>query len=214
MNYDEFFIKYNGKKIDFDGAYSAQCVDLFNRYLVDCLGISNPIQMFPVASAYQIWDYAKDNSFFKRVQNTPTGVPNKGDILIWNKSQSLPYGHVAIFDSGDVNKFKSFDQNWPLGSVSKLVDHNYTGLIGWLSPVNNQIQEVVVTPVQNPDKLQQAIWDFSFLDGQKTKIVTTSAVIVSILYSQGYIDSKLFETLSLIFTALVGVSLRDAIKKK
>ena len=64
MKISEFFSKYENTRIDFDGYYGSQCVDLFNKYLVEVLDIKNTIQMFPVASAFQIWDYAKNNNLF------------------------------------------------------------------------------------------------------------------------------------------------------
>jgi hypothetical protein len=209
MNYQEFFNKYNGTKVDFDGAYSAQCVDLFNQYLVDCLGINNPIQMFPVGSAYQIWDYAKDNTQLTRLENTPTGVPQQGDILIWKKSQSLPYGHVAIFDNGDVNKFKSFDQNWPTGSECKLVDHNYNGLQGWLRPIKNE-----VAPEKPKPPFIDLVQAWTSLDGNKTYAAVLGMFLTIVAYNLGYITQEQFNMFDTLFLALMGFSLRDAIKKK
>lgn len=56
--------------------------------------------------------------------------------------------------------------------------------------------------------------DMSMLDGSKTKILTGISIVVAILASQGYIDDKLVETINMITTALIGYTLRDAIKKK
>ena len=39
MHLEEFVNKYNGKKVDYDGVYGAQCVDLFRQYVKECLGI-------------------------------------------------------------------------------------------------------------------------------------------------------------------------------
>ncbi len=39
MTLDEFVKKYLGKKVDYDGQYGAQCVDLFRQYCKDVLGI-------------------------------------------------------------------------------------------------------------------------------------------------------------------------------
>ena len=41
MCLDEFVKKYENKKVDFDGVYGAQCVDLFRQYVKECLGIKN-----------------------------------------------------------------------------------------------------------------------------------------------------------------------------
>ena len=39
MTLDEFVKKYNGKKVDYDGRYGCQCVDLFRQYCEDVLNI-------------------------------------------------------------------------------------------------------------------------------------------------------------------------------
>jgi hypothetical protein len=209
MNFQDFINKYNGTKVDFDGYYGPQCQDLFNRYLVDCLGIPNPIQMFPVASAYQNWDYAKDNPNFTRIENTPSGVPQEGDIIIWKKTSSLPHGHVAIYVSGDVNKFKSLDQNWPTGSATNIVEHNYTGVQGWLRPVKNQIE----TPVTKPPFIDLVqLW--TNMDGSKTYAAVLGMFLTIVAYNLGYITEDQFNMFDTLFLALMGFSLRDAIKKK
>ena len=117
MNFSDFMQKYNGKGIDYDKSFGFACVDLFNQYLVDCFDIQNPIQMFPVVSAFQIWDRAENNKLFERIKNDPMAIPKPGDIMIWGKSARLFHGHVGVFISGDVMKFKSFDQNWPIGAL-------------------------------------------------------------------------------------------------
>ena len=40
MTIEEFVKKNNGKKVDYDGVYGAQCVDLFRQYSLDVLGIT------------------------------------------------------------------------------------------------------------------------------------------------------------------------------
>lgn len=211
MDYREFFNKYNGKKVDFDGYYGPQCVDLFNQYLKDVLGINNPIQQFPVASAYQIWDYAKNNNKFKRIENTPTGVPQQGDIIIWKKTSSLPHGHVAIFDNGDVNGFTSFDQNYPLNSPCHLEKHNYLSpaVQGWLRPVKNE-----VAPETNKPPFIDLVSAWNKLDGNKTYASVLGMFLTIVAYNLGYITEDQFNMFDTLFLALMGFSLRDAIKKK
>ena len=47
---------------------------------------------------------------FERINNYPEFVPQKGDIAVWTGGT---YGHVAIcLGVGDVNTFKTIDQNW------------------------------------------------------------------------------------------------------
>ena len=130
MNLTDFISKYNAQPVDFDGAYGPQCMDLMHRYIVDVLGYEG--SLFAAPTAYQAYQNANDPRFDK-ISNTPTGVPQKGDIIFWNTSVGSA-GHVAIFISGDVNGFTSFDQNWPVGSPCHQQAHNYNGVAGWLHP--------------------------------------------------------------------------------
>ena len=238
MNLQQFIKKYEKKSVDFDGAYASQCVDLFNQYLVDVLGIKNPIQQFPVASAYQIFGYAKNNTNFVCIPNDPTAVPQAGDIMIWNQGVG-PHGHVGIYVEGDVMNFKSFEQNWNGVQKCIIVNHPYDHVTGWLrlkrnvptpAPQPVYTPEVVVAPAPAPvvavepipahihsEPVKEAtrpLIDMSMLDGNKTKMLTGISIVVAILASQGYIDDKLVETINMITTALIGYTLRDAIKKK
>lgn len=81
-----------GKALDYDGQYGAQCVDLIMFYY-QFLGVS------PVGG--NGCDYAS-NSLPSGWTRTKGGVPQKGDILVYSGNQSNPYGHVAIFESTNV----------------------------------------------------------------------------------------------------------------
>ena len=130
MNYQEFKNKYNGKGIDFDGFYGFQCMDLYQQYNKEVIdGPHIP------SNASGVWsNYPKE--LYDRIENTPEVIPQEGDIVIWNNNVGGGYGHIAVFDSGDIDKFVSFDQNWPVGSVSHLQNHTYTNVSGWLRPKN------------------------------------------------------------------------------
>ena len=52
------------------------------------------------------------------------------------------------------------------------------------------------------------------LDGYKTYLTVIAMVLTVIAYTQGYITEETFNLLDTIFLALIGFSLRDAIKKK
>lgn len=215
---NNFVNKYLGQKLDFDGYYGTQCVDLFNVYLKEILSINNPIQQFPVASAYQIWDYAQKNSLFKRIENTPTGVPEVGDIIIFANSNSFPHGHVSIFLEGDTKKFISLDQHYPLGSPVSKVTHDYINpkVVGWLRPDPFETtNEIEIPENNNLNAIIEKIIEFwGKLDGQKTYITIIAIVLTVIGYKAGYINEETFNLMDTLFLALLGFSLRDAIKKK
>lgn len=135
MNLDSFIKKYNGKGVDFDGNKKYWCVDLYRQYCKEVLQIpQSPL----VVGAADIWDsYLKTR--FNRVSNTPKGIPDKGNIMIWSKKSGGGYGHVAIFIEGDINSFKSFDQNWPIGSLCAITKHHYKNVLGWLRPKGSTV---------------------------------------------------------------------------
>lgn len=130
MTFDDFIKKYDGQGIDFDGSYGFQCVDLYRQYCKESLGFP---QSPPVEGAKDIWNtYLKDK--FTATENTPTGIPTKGDIIIWGTGLGK-YGHVSVFIDGTASKFNSFDQNYPTGSKCHIQSHTYKGVLGWLTPV-------------------------------------------------------------------------------
>lgn len=133
---NEFFNKYNGKYIDFDKNGKYWCVDLMRTFLVEVLGLSG-WNLPAVTYAKQIFtNFNTSNKNFTRIYNTPTGVPKKGDIIFWRYYFRVTgwAGHVAIFNSGNVNSLITFDQNYPTGFPSRFVKHSYRGIMGWLHP--------------------------------------------------------------------------------
>lgn len=145
LSFTDFRTKYNGKGIDFDGSFGDQCVDLMNQYCVEVLGLTSPMQVLGGPTAYQIYQNYNGTQFTK-IANTPTGVPNNGDIMFWNPNVSGitgSAGHVSVYVDGDVNNFNSFDQNYPTGTLCHIQSHTYNGVAGWLrfkSPVDLQAQ--------------------------------------------------------------------------
>lgn len=138
MTFDDFIKKYNNKFVEYH-SYSAnskfQCADLANQYIVEVLGLPAIIG----TNAQQFPDKAGDK--YEYILNTPTGVPQKGDLIIWSSADSV--GHIAIFIDGDANKFNSFDQNYPTGTPCHIQAHTYLRpkVIGWLRAKVQSTQE-------------------------------------------------------------------------
>lgn len=122
---DAFVKKYNKKYLDFDGAYGYQCMDLAQFYNKEV----NKAAPLTGNAVDVIKTYPKTAYTF--IANTPKGIPKKGDIMLWNEGLG-PWGHIAIFLSGDVTGFKSFDQNFPIGSNCHIQQHSYYAVAGWL----------------------------------------------------------------------------------
>ena len=134
MTYDEFVRAYNGKATDYDGAYGAQCVDLIKAYLNKVFGIK-PSSW---GNAKYYWlNFSKHSELtknFTKIENTPSFVPKKGDIMVWNGNVGGGCGHVAICTGeGNTSEFYSYDQNWN-GKEMHKVKHDYDDVYGVLRP--------------------------------------------------------------------------------
>lgn len=116
-----------GKSLDYDGKWGAQCVDLIKYYYA----------YFGKAS------YATGNGYkyasnplpdgWTRIKNTADFIPEPGDIAVWGTELSKD-GHVAIILSANKSTFVSMDQNWPRGSACKQVTHTYNKFWGVIRP--------------------------------------------------------------------------------
>lgn len=93
MTFDEFMKNYERKQIDYDGAFGSQCVDLFRQYGKEVLEI--PVHTGAVEGAKDLYlNFDKMplmQKYYKKVY-----TPHKGDIVVFNKSETNEYGHVAI----------------------------------------------------------------------------------------------------------------------
>lgn len=118
---------YIGRRIDFDGAYGNQCVDLVNQYARD-----NGLPTFTGGAAADM--FGQSPSAYTWVKNTPSGVTPAGAVVIWGR-QIGPWGHIAVARAGsDTNILRTVDQNWNYHPYVEPVDHNYNGVIGWGIP--------------------------------------------------------------------------------
>lgn len=90
----DFYKEFNGKIIDYDGAYGCQCVDLFRAFLAwaDLPSIPTPNNY---ADGYYLdFDKLEIKPYFDRI-----GRPFKnGDWVIWKRgSASHPKSHIAMY---------------------------------------------------------------------------------------------------------------------
>ena len=126
MTLDEFKAKYLGQKVEADGQYLYQCVDLIKQYCTDVL-------QTPVIMGNAV-DYSKNPlpAQFEYFVNHLWYIPPRGAIAVWNKEVGAGFGHVSIVLDATIMKFTSLDQNWPTGSPVAQVVHNYTNVSGFL----------------------------------------------------------------------------------
>lgn len=135
---DRIIAKWNGKYagVQYGGIF--QCVAWAAQFSGELTGIG----YLPTPNTngardiYEVFS-APLPSGYDRIANTPSFVPQKGDMVVWGAMPSNPYGHVAIASGvGDTNSFQSYDQNWTGGEKVHLVTHNYNYVLGVLRPKN------------------------------------------------------------------------------
>lgn len=161
--FDQFIKDWNGKPVDTDGAFGAQCMDAMHKYKTEVLGITDFLTLAaPQARlVYENFNNIKGHELFERIPNTPTGVPIKGDIFFFGKGVG-PDGHVCMFIEGNVNSFRSFDQNWAGKKYCTIVTHNYNGALGWL-----RYKGQPMTCDQKIEKVKQILLKNGTTDTQK-----------------------------------------------
>ncbi len=94
MTYNDFKNKYNGKIVDYDGAYGGQCWDLAQQYFTECLGLS-PSILGGCGLVSNMLNEPKISLLLKYFDEVPTTNMLAGDVVIWTG------GHIAIFDNWD-----------------------------------------------------------------------------------------------------------------
>lgn len=88
------FIRQNlGSKVDFDGKFGCQCVDLYRQYCADVLQVP---QSPGVDGAKDIIDSPGQLSV---TRDSILADYSRGDVLVWGATDKNPYGHVAILVS-------------------------------------------------------------------------------------------------------------------
>ena len=130
-NYDEFIEEVNNTSFDYDKVSGIQCVDLIKKYLKECFNIKVPLNS---GNAVTYWE--DDKKFLKdfiKIENTPDFIPEKGDIMVWNKNRGKGAGHVSICTGeGDKKEFYSYDLNWNGKKKVQKVKHDYKNVLGVL----------------------------------------------------------------------------------
>lgn len=136
MKISEFVKKYNGKKVDFDKAFGCQCVDLFRQYCNDVLGIPHTGTVEGAKDLYI--NYAKLPGEMNHFTRIATRFPRVGDVVIWDKTPSNKYGHVAICIGNLADEIIVFEQNGFAQDGAKIVtrEKNILGVLRYKGELN------------------------------------------------------------------------------
>lgn len=136
------FVKRHPTHIDEDGYYGAQCWDVVAAYAREVFNCPS----FPTGSggAEGLYRLFQDPipQYFDKVQ----GNYKKGDIIVWTKEWSAPYGHTALCLGFDGTTLTVFEQNGNNpGGDPYTIKRSLTGVSGALRPKGNKMNKEQAT---------------------------------------------------------------------
>lgn len=107
MTFDQFITKWLGKRVDFDGVYGYQCVDLIVQYLAEVHGITSGVW----GNAIDYWTKPTPR-LLQDFDKLPAGTTiQKGDIVVLLPTSTNPYGHIML----GINANTALEQNGATG---------------------------------------------------------------------------------------------------
>lgn len=109
MTLDEFVKEYEGKKIDYDGSYGAQCVDLVRLYIHLVWNLPQPKSIISAYEAYTRW-LRCGNGFNEISWKSITKIA-RGDIIVFPPTDTNSHGHIAIVLDVTGDEVLCFEQN-------------------------------------------------------------------------------------------------------
>lgn len=133
MTLKEFVQKYNGKAIDFDKAYGAQCVDVFRQYCAEVLNIEHTGGVNGAKDLFlDYYKMSKEQKYFMLIDEKKKPKYKAGDVLVWNSTKTNQYGHVAICLSEMSGDVLVFEQNGLKQDGAKIMLKTKENLLGAL----------------------------------------------------------------------------------
>lgn len=137
-----FTEKWLGQRIDYDGAYGYQCVDIIKQYLDDCFGMKPGA--WGHAKAY--WENPHPEVLKKFSKISKTKTPQAGDIIVYTPTPQNSFGHIAIALSSST----MLDQNGggEPGATGQARDKitkrniNFSRVYGYLRPKDVQFKDM------------------------------------------------------------------------
>lgn len=109
MTLEKFVKQYEGKKIDYDGYYGAQCVDLVRLYIHSVWSLPQPQNLISAYEAYTRWLRCGDG--FNEISWKNLTKIARGDIVVFPPTDTNPHGHIAIVLDVADDEVLCFEQN-------------------------------------------------------------------------------------------------------
>jgi len=145
MTLEEFVSMYEGKPVDFDGVYGAQCVDLARQYFKDVWKL--PRQPEGVIGAQDFYFKHESRPVQKMYCECHSyigaNLPPIGSVVVFKSTGSNQYGHIGICLYAGVTGMDIFEQDGIVneralkeGRAQKgayIGRWSYDRLLGWLN---------------------------------------------------------------------------------
>lgn len=109
MTLEKFVKQYEGKKVDYDGSYGAQCVDLVRLYIHLVWNLIQPKNIISAYEAYTRWLMCSDG--FKEIGWKSITKIARGDIAVFPPTGANLHGHIAIVLDVADDEILCFEQN-------------------------------------------------------------------------------------------------------
>lgn len=99
ISFEDFCIKYDGVKVDFDKAHGFQCVDLFRKYNEEVNGYPHTGTCAISGGAKDLYLYYDEMPVEKKYYKKVKSNFKPKDVLVWDGTTLNKMGHVALFMS-------------------------------------------------------------------------------------------------------------------
>lgn len=159
-----------GVRMNPDGHYGIQCVDLVDQYGQDIFGVPWSTCVGGVAGAKALLDRVPDEYWIRTDNNPndPNHIPSQGDVVVFGGSAINEWGHTAVVDYADQTGMWVIQQDgfaaplvWADGAwySNKPAERAWLGyysngtggLAGWLTPRREKLaqQDIAIQPAGN-----------------------------------------------------------------
>lgn len=141
--FTDYLASVNGKAINVDGNYGAQCWDLWSHYAMNMFGASMWATSTNSGGKYhhpgytcEIW-HNFDGSPIRNLFTRHTGTPQRGDVVIWEWGSAVgPQSHIAIVVEDRGANVYTMTQN---PGASHYANLSKGGVLGYLRPKDQSI---------------------------------------------------------------------------
>jgi hypothetical protein len=151
--FTDYLASVNGKFIDVDGGFGAQCWDLWSHYATNLIGVTPPRITYTGAGGTlhypgytcNVWhgfDRSGLNQWFTPIAANQPAKP--GDVAVWEfGAPANPLSHISIVVEDRGSSLYTMTQN---PGACHYFNNTKSGLLGYLRPDNKSFFDGAPTP--------------------------------------------------------------------